>query len=57
MAQAYNLLMSEGGARRICKGLYPTLLRGYIVNMITLPLYDAIKDQLDGREGAQPPCP
>lgn len=48
--EAYNLLLREGGARRICKGIYPTLLRGYIVNMVTLPLYDAVKDQLDGSD-------
>jgi len=48
MAEAYNVIVGEGGARRICKGMYPTLLRGYIVNMVTLPLYDAVKDQLGG---------
>lgn len=46
--EAYNLLLREGGARRLCKGIYPTLLRGYIVNLVTLPMYDAIKEQLDG---------
>lgn len=48
MSQAYQSLVLEGGVRSMFKGVYPTLLRAYIVNMVTLPLYDVLKDKLDG---------
>ena len=45
--QAVNRLIKEGGIRRIFKGIGPILARGYIVNMVTLPLYDGIKRHLE----------
>ena len=47
ISEAYYQLKNEGGTRRMFKGIYPALLRGYIVNMVTLPLYDCVKAQLD----------
>lgn len=49
MVESYHLLNNEGGIRQIFKGLYPALARGYVVNMVTLPMYDAVKDQLSGK--------
>lgn len=42
MTEAYLMLIREGGISRIFRGMGPTFARGYIVNMVTLPLYDAI---------------
>jgi len=50
MRETYNLLKNEGGIRQIFKGLHPALARGYVVNMVTLPMYDAVKDQLSGNQ-------
>lgn len=47
MMEAYYQLKNEGGTRRMLRGIYPTLLRGYIVNMVTLPLFDCVKAQLE----------
>ena len=39
--------MTEGGVRGLFKGIAPVLVRGYLVNMVTLPLFDAIKGKLE----------
>ena len=39
--------MMEGGMKGLFKGVTPTLARGYLVNMVTLPLFDAIKGKLE----------
>ena len=39
--------MNDGGVRGLFKGVAPTLARGYLVNMVTLPLFDAIKGKLE----------
>ena len=44
--EAYGQLLREGGSRMLFKGIYPTLFRAYIVNMVTLSLFDAIKGQM-----------
>jgi len=49
-SQALNQLMSDGGVRRIFKGATPTLMRGYLVNMITLPMFDLINALLRDEE-------
>ena len=46
MSEAYLMLIREGGIRRIFKGMGPTFFRGYVVNMVTLPLYDGISQYL-----------
>jgi hypothetical protein len=43
--EAYNQLIAEGGLKRLTKGIGPTLFRGYFVNMITLPMYDALMNK------------
>ena len=40
-------LYREGGIRRIFKGSGPTFARGYLTNMVTLPLFDAIHSRLE----------
>jgi len=50
ISEAYIQLIREGGIRRIFKGMGPTLGRGYVVNMVTLPLYDAISQYLKGSQ-------
>ena len=46
--EAYNQLVSEGGSRRLFTGISPILFRAYIVNAVTLPLFDAIKHHMGG---------
>ena len=48
MRDAYTTLTREGGSRSFMTGTCPSLVRAYFVNLVTLPLYDAIKDKLDG---------
>ena len=49
MREAFALMtQSEGGFRQIFRGLQPALARGYVVNMVTLPMYDAVKDRISG---------
>jgi solute carrier family 25 carnitine/acylcarnitine transporter 20/29 len=36
----------EGGVRRLFKGAAPTFARGYLVNFVTLPMFDAISENL-----------
>ena len=43
--EAYNELVAEGGLKRLTRGMGPTLFRGYLVNMITLPMYDALMNK------------
>ena len=45
--EAYNQLIAEGGIKRLTKGMGPTLFRGYLVNMITLPMYDALMNKYE----------
>lgn len=47
MSEAYGKITKNGGFASLFKGLRPTLMRGYLVNTITLPLYDAIFDRLN----------
>lgn len=47
MLQAYTSMMSESGVRGMFKGFSSTIVRGYLVNAIILPLYDGIKNNLD----------
>ena len=47
MREAFNQLHAEGGISRLCKGVGPTLARGYLVNMITLPMYDALMNRFE----------
>lgn len=42
-SEAFSQIQAEGGCRKLFKGLGPTLCRGYIVNIVTLPMFDAIK--------------
>lgn len=44
--EAISQLVREGGVRRIFRGTGPTLARGYLTNMITLPLFDALSEKL-----------
>ena len=39
--------MREGGYRKLFKGIAPTLCRGYIVNVVTLPMFDAILQKVE----------
>jgi len=43
MKAAIDQIKAEGGYRKLFKGMCPILIRAYIVNAITLPLYDVIK--------------
>lgn len=49
MAEAYGKITKNGGFASLFKGLRPTLMRGYLVNTITLPLYDSIFDRLNSQ--------
>lgn len=42
MKECFYQLKNDGGIGRIFKGTGPTLARGYIVNVVTLPLFDAL---------------
>ena len=42
MKECFYQLKNDGGIGRIFKGVGPTLTRGYIVNVVTLPLFDAL---------------
>lgn len=44
MREALDEIKAEGGYRKLFKGACPILIRAYIVNAITLPLYDVIKE-------------
>ena len=46
MKDAFLQLHREGGIKRIFKGTTPTLARGYLANMVTLPLFDYIHNKL-----------
>jgi solute carrier family 25 carnitine/acylcarnitine transporter 20/29 len=42
MSEAYNKIVQDGGIRNLYRGCGPTYLRTYSINIIVLPLYDAI---------------
>lgn len=45
LVQAYQQIVGETGKiRYLFRGVYPLLIRAYIVNLVTLPLFDAIKN-------------
>jgi len=46
MSEAFQQLQRDGGMQRIFKGCGPTLARGYIVNAVTLPMFDAVLARL-----------
>ena len=48
MRETYHHIVREGGTRKMFRGMHAILLRGYVVNVVTLPLFDAINDLLRG---------
>jgi len=38
--QTYRLILAEGGYGQFLKGAKPLLVRGYFVNIVTLPMFD-----------------
>lgn len=49
MSEAYGKITKNGGFASMFKGIKPTLMRGYLVNTITLPLYDSIFERLNSQ--------
>jgi hypothetical protein len=45
--EAYHQIVSEGGHKRLYKGAGPTLCRGYLMSMVTLPMFDAVMNKLE----------
>ena len=43
---ACSQIAREGGVRRLFRGAAPTFARGYLVNLVTLPMFDAISGKL-----------
>lgn len=48
--QAYSQIAKEGGVRGLFKGAGPTFARGYLVNLVTLPMFDAISSKMRSEE-------
>jgi hypothetical protein len=42
ISEAYNKIVKDGGLRNLYRGCGPTYLRTYCINIIVLPLYDAM---------------
>ena len=52
LKKAYSQVAREGGLRGLFKGAGPTLARGYLVNLVTLPMFDVISGRLRSEEYA-----
>jgi len=50
MIEAFRSLKAEGGYQRFFRGSGPTIGRGYLVNTVTLPLFDILARKLRGSE-------
>lgn len=46
MSEAFQQLHREGGIQSLFKGCGPTLARAYVVNAVTLPMFDAVISKL-----------
>jgi len=46
ISEAYLQLKNNGGIQRLFKGVGPTLARGYVVNAVTLPMFDSVLERL-----------
>ena len=47
ISESISQIMDEGGYRKFYKGIMPCLTRGYIVNFVTLPMFDFIIQKLE----------
>ena len=47
MQEAYYEVTQNGGIRKLFRGFKATLIYGYIVNLVILPVYDYIYDRLN----------
>ena len=49
--QAYSQIVKENGSfMGLFKGASPTFARGYLVNLVTLPMFDAISHRMRSEE-------
>lgn len=47
---AYQRIVQNGGIRNLYRGCGPTYLRTYSINVIILPMYDAILERLGNKQ-------
>jgi hypothetical protein len=47
---AYSRIVSDGGIRNLYRGCGPTYLRTYSINVIILPMYDAILERMGNKQ-------